>query len=304
MTDTPESRELRCGFVAIVGRPNVGKSTLLNHLLGMKVSIVSRKPQTTRNRILGINTRDNFQAVYVDTPGVHAREARQLNRMLNRNATAALQGVDLAVLVVEAGRWTADDDLVLSRVKQAGVPAIAAINKVDLVPNKTELLPYLQSLSDRHAFEALVPISAERGVNLDDLEAEIIRRLPLSETLLFPEDQVTDRSERFLVAELVREQLMRQLGQEVPYSTTVEIERFRYERGVAHINAAILVERDGQKAIVIGKGGRQLKQIGQRARHSIEQLLGRRVYLELWVKVREGWADDSRALRSLGYEEG
>ncbi len=303
MTETAD-QGLRCGFVAIVGRPNVGKSTLLNHILGMKVSIVSRKPQTTRNRILGINTRDNYQAVYVDTPGVHAREARKLNRMLNRNATAALQGVDLAVLVVEAGSWTADDDLVLKHLKQAGVPAIAAVNKVDLIPKKEELLPYLQTLAERHDFQAVVPISAERGVNLEALEGEIVQRLPASETLLFPEDQVTDRSERFLVAELVREQLMRQLGQEVPYSTTVEIERFRYERGVAHINAVILVERDGQKAIVIGKGGHQLKQIGQRARHAIERLLGRRVYLELWVKVREGWADDNRALRSLGFEEG
>lgn len=303
MNDTQEN-PLRCGFVAIVGRPNVGKSTLLNRILGMKLSIVSRKPQTTRNRILGINTRDNYQAVYVDTPGVHGREVRQLNRMLNRSATAALQGVDIVVLMVEAGRWTEDDELVLRHVRQAGLPVIAAINKVDQVREKAELLPYLQELSQRHAFEALIPISAERGINVEDLEAEIVKRLPVSEVLLFPEDQVTDRSERFLVAELIREQLMRQLGQEVPYSTTVEIERFRYERGVAHINAVILVERDGQKAIVIGKGGRQLKVIGQRARHSIERLLGRRVFLELWVKVREGWADDERALRSLGYEEG
>ncbi len=303
MSETVEN-PLRCGFVAIVGRPNVGKSTLLNRILGMKLSIVSRKPQTTRNRILGINTRDRYQVVYVDTPGLHAREPRRLNRMLNRNATAALQGVDLVVLVLEAGRWTPDDDLVLTRIQQAGLPVIAAVNKVDRVPEKAELLPYLQTLSERHDFQALVPISAERGTNVEALEAEIVQRLPRSETLLFPEDQITDRSERFLVAELIREQLMRQLGEEVPYSTTVEIERFRYERGVAHIHAVILVERDGQKAIVIGKGGQQLKRIGQRARHAIEQLLGHRVFLELWVKVREGWADDDRALRSLGYEEG
>ncbi|MCC5811952.1 MAG: GTPase Era [Ectothiorhodospiraceae bacterium] len=299
-----EQAPLRCGFVAIAGRPNVGKSTLLNRLLGMKISIVSRKPQTTRNRIVGISTRDDYQVVYVDTPGIHGREARQLNRMLNRNAVAAIQGVDLVVFVVEALKWTDDDALVLERIKASGLPVIAAVNKVDLLKDRDAVLPYLQELSQRHPFEAIIPMAASRGVNVDPLEPEIARRLPRSDVFLYPEDQVTDRSERFLVAELVREQLMRQLGQEVPYSATVEIERFRNERGVAHIHAAILVERDGQKAIVIGKGGRQLKEIGQRARHQIEQLLGRKVYLELWVKVREGWSDDERALRSLGFEEG
>ncbi len=299
-----ESAPLRCGLVAIAGRPNVGKSTLLNRLLGMKISIVSRKPQTTRNRIIGISTRDDYQVVYVDTPGIHAREARQLNRMLNRNAVAAIQGVDLVLFVVEALKWTDDDELVLERIRASGLPVIAVVNKVDLLKDKDALLPYLQELSQRHPFEAIIPLAASRGLNIDPLEPEIARRLPESDVFLYPEDQVTDRSERFLVAELVREQLMRQLGQEVPYSTTVEIERFRNERGVAHIHAAILVERDGQKAIVIGKGGRQLKEIGQRARLQIEQLLGRKVYLELWVKVREGWSDDERALRSLGFEEG
>ena len=304
MTVIAESEDpgIRCGFVALVGRPNVGKSTLLNRLLGMKISIISRKPQTTRNRILGIDTREGTQTVYVDTPGMHRRQHRALNRSLNRAAVSALHDVDLAVFVVEALRWCDDDELVLEKIKAAGVPALVAINKVDKVARKELLLPYLQQLAARHDFAALVPVSARRGRNLDALRKEIVRHLPVTGQYMFPEDQITDRSERFLVAELVREQLMETLGQEVPYSTAVEIESFERKGDLTRIHVLIWVERPGQKAIVIGKGGHQLKQIGQKARPQIERLLGPRVFMELWVKVREGWADDERAVQSLGYD--
>jgi len=300
----PGDGSLRCGYVALVGRPNVGKSTLLNRLLGMKISIVSRKPQTTRNRILGVTTSATAQAVYVDTPGLHRQEHRALNRSLNRAASAALNDVDLAVFVVEALKWNDDDALVLEKIIASGKPCLVALNKVDRVPQKDLLLPFIQTLSEMHDFAGIVPVSAQKNKNLEALRAEVEQRLPASHVYYFPEEQVTDRSERFMVAELVREQLMEALGQEVPYSSAVEIESFKVEGGLTRIHALIWVERPGQKAIVIGKGGHQLKQIGQQARMGMQQLLDTKVHLEIWVKVRDNWSDDERAVQSLGYDEG
>jgi GTP-binding protein Era len=292
----------RCGLVAIVGRPNVGKSTLLNHLIGQKISITSRKPQTTRHRILGVSTRDTVQTVYVDTPGLHSAEGRALNRVMNRAALSALRDVDLVLMVVDGLKWTAEDDRVLAEVAASGKPALLLLNKVDRVEDKPALLPHIDALRARHAFEAIVPVSALRGHNLEALEREIAARLPESPHL-FPPDQLTDRSERFLVAEIVREKLMRQLGAELPYANAVEIEEFATKGHTVHIGAVILVEKPGQKAIVIGQGGERLKRVGQEARLDIEKLLGQKVMLRLWVKVRSGWADDERALASLGYRE-
>lgn len=299
---TEEQGGQRCGYVGLVGRPNVGKSTLLNRLLGMKLSIVSRRPQTTRNRLIGVQTRGDTQFVYVDTPGLHGEQKKALNRYLNRSAVTALGDVDVVVMVVEPERWTDDDELVLKHLRRAGRPVVAVVNKVDLIPQKDRLLPFLQKLAQRYDFEEIVPLSASKGQNVEPLE-RILRRFLPEAPFFFPEDQVTDRSERFLVAELIREQLMRTLGQEVPYSTTVEVEAFEDEGERARIAAVIWVERDGQKAMVIGKGGQQLKRIGQQARAQIQDLLGRRVHLDLWVKIREGWADDERAMKSLGYDD-
>jgi GTP-binding protein Era len=296
----------RCGYVALVGRPNVGKSTLLNHLLGQKLSITSRKPQTTRHRILGIKTEDGVQTLYVDTPGIHADQARALNRAMNRTAAAVARDVDVIVFVIEALRWTVEDELVLSRIAGLQVPVIVAINKVDQVEDKDSLLPFLDQIARDTAarpdltVREIVPISALKGGNLPRLESLITGLLPAG-VPLFPDDQITDRSMRFVAAEMVREKITRQLGQELPYSVAVEIERFAQQDEVCHIDALILVERGGQKAIVIGKGGDRLKKIGVEARMEIERLLGTSVMLKLWVKVRSGWSDDERALRSLGF---
>lgn len=296
------SAELHCGYAALVGRPNVGKSTLLNRLLGRKISIVSRRPQTTRHRIVGVHTTADAQLIYVDTPGLHLGGKRAMNRYLNRAAASTLDDVDVVVFLVDGLQWRDEDDMVLERLKRVNVPVLLAVNKVDTLRDKNRLLPHLQELAAKHDFAEIIPISAARGSNLEVLEAQIRERLPLSPPF-FPEDQLTDRSERFLVAELVREQLMRQLGQEVPYATTVEIEAFEEEGNLARIAAVIWVERPGQKAIIIGKQGERLKTVGFHARRGMEELLGRKVYLKLWVKVREGWTDDERALRSLGYDE-
>ncbi|WP_297529482.1 GTPase Era [Thiohalobacter sp.] len=295
-------KPFHCGFVALVGRPNVGKSTLLNRLIGQKISITSRKPQTTRHRILGIRTLPQAQIVYVDTPGIHRPGRKALNRAINRAALDALLDVDVIVMVMEAGRWTDEDELVLERLKAAGQPVIAAVNKIDRLRDRRELLPWLQALAGRHDFAALVPLAALRGDNLAALEQEVIARLPESEPC-FPEDQITDRSERFLAAELIREKLFRHLGQELPYGLTVEIERFEEAGGLLRINGLIWVERDSHKRIVIGRQGQMLKKVGREAREDMERLFDRKVFLELWVKVKEGWADDERALRSLGIDE-
>lgn len=292
----------RCGFVALVGRPNVGKSTILNRLVGQKVSITSQRPQTTRHRILGIKTDQQAQIVFVDTPGLHARQTRAMNRYLNRAAVDSLRDVDVVIFVVEGTRWQEDDDWVLEKLSQLTCPVILAINKIDRVANKTDLLPQLEVLSGKREFAELIPICAKKGDHLQQLECAVRDRLPESPPC-YSEDQVTDRSERFLAAELVREKLFRKLGEEIPYGLTVEIERFRTEKKTLHIYALIWVEKESHKPIVIGNKGERLKEVGREAREDMQRVFGRKVFLQLWVKVKEGWADDERALRSLGYNE-
>lgn len=295
-------RPTRCGYVAIVGRPNVGKSTLLNHILGQKLSITSRKPQTTRHQLLGIKTEGDTQAIYVDTPGLHLRDEKAINRYMNRAASSALKDVDLVLFLVDRDRWTEEDDLVLEKVKHLECPVLLVVNKIDRLNDKSELLPLLEQFAEKHTFTEIVPVSALRGHNRDDLEAVIEGYLPEG-IHLFPEDQVTDRSERFLAAELVREKIMRQLGEEVPYAMTVEIEEFKVTPRLIEISALILVERQGQKKILIGEKGGRLRQIGTEARKDMERAFDSKVMLRLWVKVKSGWSDDERALRSLGYND-
>jgi len=289
------------GLVAIVGRPNVGKSTLLNALLGQKISITSRKPQTTRHRILGILTEGNRQGILVDTPGLHSDEKRAINRLMNRAASSSISEVELIVFLVEGTLWTADDDLVLNKVKQSGAPCILVVNKTDNISDKDELLPHLQKLGAMHDFKDIVPISASKGHGVDTIKELCLKALPEGD-FWFPEDHITDRSSRFMASEIIREKLIRFTGDELPYSTTVEIEQFKMdEKGVIHINALVLVERESQKRMVIGNKGERLKTIGQEARRDMENLFESKVFLETWVKVKSGWADDERALRSLGY---
>jgi GTP-binding protein Era len=291
-----------CGYVAIVGRPNVGKSTLLNHLLGQKISITSRKPQTTRHQVLGIKTTGSNQIIFVDTPGLHLNASKAINRYMNRAASSAIRDVDLVVFVVDRTAWTDEDTHVLEQIEQGGLPALLVINKVDLLADKAELLPHLEKLADKADFAAILPVSALRQHNIDTLEAEILKFLPQSEHF-FPEDQITDRSQRFLAAEIIREKIMRQLGDELPYAITVEIEEFAQENEILHISAAIFVERKGQKKILIGDKGSRLRSIGSEARRDMESLFDSKVMLRLWVKVKSGWSDDERALRSLGYDD-
>jgi GTPase len=295
------SAPFRAGAIVVLGRPNVGKSTLVNALVGAKVSIVAPKPQTTRHRILGIRTTDTAQLVLVDTPGLHAPTGAAINRYLNRTARNALEEAQAVALVVDATRWTPEDDGALEAAKRSGLPIVLVINKIDKVPDRTKLLPLLGELSGRHAFAALVPVSAQKGQGIDGLFDTLVAQLPHGEPA-FDEDLYTDRSERFLVAELVREQVARQLRDELPFATTVEIESWAAEPGLLKIGAVIWVERDGQKAIVVGAGGAQIKRIGTAARKAIEQQFDTKVFLELWVKVREKWSDDEAALRRFGYE--
>lgn len=293
---------MKSGYVALVGRPNVGKSTLLNHLLGQKISITSRRPQTTRHRIHGIKTTEAGQAVFVDTPGIHASQKRAMNRYLNRTAGTAVLDVDVVVWVIDRLAWLPEDELVLERIQSAKLPTILVVNKVDRIEDKEALLPFLQEAESRYPFAAIVPASALKNSNLDALEQEIMKLLPEGEPI-FPEDQITDRSERFMTAEIIREKLIRCLGQEVPHALSVEIESFKTEGKLIRIHALIWVEREGQKAIVIGNKGEVLKKVGERARVELEQLLDAKVFLQLWVKVKDNWSDDERALRSLGYAE-
>jgi GTP-binding protein Era len=297
-----ENEGVRCGYVAIVGRPNVGKSTLLNHILGQKISITSRKPQTTRHQVLGIKTEGDKQIIFVDTPGMHKLEARAINRLMNRAASSAIKDVDAIIFVVDRTAFTEEDEMVLQQVSNAAVPTILAINKVDLLEDKTSLLPHLQTLADKGDFAAIMPISALSKHNIAELEAEVVKFLPRA-THFFPEDQITDRSQRFLAAEIVREKITRQLGDELPYAITVEIEEFGMEAGILHISALIFVERNGQKRILIGDGGSRLRSIGTDARADMEVLFDCKVMLRLWIKVKSGWSDDERALRSLGYDD-
>jgi len=292
----------RCGYVAIVGRPNVGKSTLLNYLLGQKISITSRKPQTTRHQVLGIKTQDNHQIIFVDTPGLHLNAGKAINRYMNRAASAAIRDVDVVVFVVDRTAWTEEDAAVLQQITQAARPTLLVLNKVDLLADKEELLPHLQLLAQKADFAAILPVSALRRHNVDALEARILEFLPTAD-YFFPEDQITDRSQRFLAAEIVREKIMRQLGDELPYAITVEIEQFAQEDEILHISAVIFVERKGQKKILIGDKGARLRSIGSEARRDMESMFDSKVMLRLWVKVKSGWSDDERALRSLGYED-
>jgi GTPase len=294
------SEQKYCGYVAIVGRPNVGKSTLLNHLLGQKLCITSRKPQTTRHTLLGIKTEGEFQMIFVDTPGIHTNQERAINRVMNRSAASVIADVDVVIFVVDRFEWSEADEYVAKYLSNNDVPLIVAVNKVDIIDDKEALLPHLKFLSSKVNAKAFIPLSALRRTNLDELEIKIKGYIP-QKMHLYPEDQITDRSEKFLAAEIVREKITRQLGAEVPYQVTVEIEEFRAEKKITHISALILVERDGQKKIIIGTNGERLKKIGEQARADIESLLGCKVMLRTWVKVRSGWSDDERALRSLGY---
>ncbi len=291
----------RCGFVAVVGRPNVGKSTLINAIIGSKVSIVTPKPQTTRHRILAVYTRNDSQIIFVDTPGLHRGAAKTINRMMNRAAASALADADLILFVSEANRWTVEDQDVLDRLKESPVPAIALLNKIDKVHPKEELLAVLSAMSERHTFDEVLPISAKLNDNLDRLVELIPAYLPESPAL-YPEEMITDRSESFQIAELIREKLTLLLRQEVPYGLTVEIEQMKKEPGGVGINAIIWVERDSQKGIVVGKGGNVLKKVGRSARLELKERLGVPVHLELWVKVKDSWADSEKELLRLGYE--
>jgi GTPase len=293
-------KKIRSGYIAIVGRPNVGKSTLLNRLVGEKISIVSRKAQTTRHRITGIVTSGDAQYVFVDTPGFQTKFANALNRAMNRGVTQTLSDVDLVLFVIEAGRYDAKDQAVV-RLLPKDRPVILVVNKTDQLKDRNALLPFLAQVSTEHDFAAVVPISATKGRQTDELLAEARKHLP-NEGLMFPEDDLTDKSERFLAAEYIREKVFRLLGDELPYATTVEIEKFEIEGSLRRIFAAIVVDRDSHKAIVIGKGGESLKRIASEARKDMERLFDGKVYLEVWVKVKSGWNDDERLLKSLGYE--
>ena len=310
----PIPTDFRSGFVAIVGRPNVGKSTLMNHLLGQKLSITSRKPQTTRHKIIGIDSRDHMQAVYVDTPGMHKKEVRAINKMMNKAAHSALRDVNLVLFVIDGQKWTQNDELVLEKLVNASMPVILVINKVDTLEDKKAILPLIEQRTKLMQFAEIVPVSALRGSNLDHLRDTIAQYLPFSPPL-YAMDQVTDRSERFLASEVIREKIMRQLGEELPYDLTVQIESFKIEEPVmnpktgklkaacTYIDATIFVERQGQKAIVIGDKGKKLKQIGMDARADMEKMFEQKIMLTLWVKVKGGWSDDERALKSLGYSD-
>jgi GTPase len=298
---TEPAADFRCGFAALVGRPNVGKSTLLNALVGQKVSIVTPRPQTTRHRIIGLVQLPNAQIAFVDTPGLHSQAKRALNKAMNRTAAAALEDADLVVFVVEALVWNAEDELVLNRIARSGRPVLVAVNKVDRAKPRERLLPYLAELDRRHGFLALVPISALKEQNLADLRKAIAAHLPVSAPL-FPDGELTDRGIQFRIAEMIREKLTLELNQEVPYGVAVEVEKLAEEEGLLTVDAAIWVDREGQKPIVIGAKGERLKRVGTSARLALNGLLGRRLHINLWVKVRENWADNARALRELGLE--
>lgn len=293
----------RCGYVAIVGRPNVGKSTLLNKMVGEKISITSHKPQTTRHVIRGIATGDEAQIIFVDTPGLHKGARRALNKQMNRAALGTLEEVDAVILVVGALQWTAEDERVAEEVKRSAKPVVIAVNKIDAVSDKTQLLPYLAQLEAQTGWTSLVPISARTGDNCAALRATVVQLLPEGPPH-FGDDEVTDRSVRFMAAEMVREKLMRRMGQELPYSVAVMIENFVENETTCEVHAVIWVERDSHKGMVIGQQGAVLKQVGTEARRDLEQLLGKKVMLHTWVKVREGWADDMQSLQTLGIADG
>jgi GTPase len=298
--DHTRHSDYRCGYVAIVGQPNVGKSTLLNRMVGQKISITSKKPQTTRHRITGILTDAESQFVFVDTPGFQSQHTNRLNSAMNRVVTQSMRDVDVVVFVIEAMHFDNRDKLVI-KLLPANRPVILAINKIDRIPDKSQLLPFLDKMAKAFPFAEMVPVSAEQGTQLPELISTIRPHLPLNPPF-FAEDDVTDRDERFMAAELVREKLFRLLGDEIPYSTSVVVDRFQMEGELRQIHLSILVDKPNQKAIVIGKGGEKLKLIASAARKDMEESFGGKVYLQVWVKVKSGWADDARTLRSLGYE--
>ncbi len=290
-----------CGYIALVGRPNVGKSTLLNRMLHQKLSITSRKPQTTRHSILGIRTDENYQFVYVDTPGIHQGSKKTMNRMMNKTAINVLRDVDAVAFVVEGTHWEEEDEYVLRLIKHVSVPCFLVVNKVDKITDKTKLLPWLETMSQQYNFAAIIPISAKTGVQVDTLQQQLRAVLPEGPHL-FDEDQFTDRSMRFLCAELLREKIFRLCGQELPYSTTVDIESYKDEGTVIRIHALILVEKDSHKRMIIGDKGSKLKEMASSARVEMEKLLGKKVFLQCWCKVKSGWSDDERLLKQLGYD--
>jgi len=302
MSDTVDLPSTRCGYVAIVGRPNVGKSTLLNHMLGQKISITSRKPQTTRNNVVGIKTEGSVQIIFVDTPGLHLGQQKAINRYMNRAASTAMKDVDVVVFMVDRFIWTEEDEAVAKQLNFISSPIILAVNKVDQIDDKEALLPHLQKLTEKLNVAEIIPLSALRDINLDRLEALLVERLPQA-VHLYPEDQITDRSSRFMAAEIVREKITRQLGDELPYQMAVEIEEFKQDGNLLNISALILVERDGQKKILIGDKGERIKLVGQQARMDMEKLFDTKIMLKLWVKVKSGWSDDERAIKSLGYND-
>jgi GTP-binding protein Era len=292
----------RCGYVAIVGRPNVGKSTLLNNILEMKLSITSRKPQTTRHQIIGVKTVDNIQNIYVDTPGIHQRRGTAINKYMNRAATSVLNDVDIILFVVQVKSWTEEDQAIVEKLKTVDCPVVLVVNKIDKLSSKEELLPLIGELSAHYDFTEVIPVSAMNGMNVAALEQKVATLLP-ENPHVYPDDQVTDRNVRFLSAEIIREKLIRELGQELPYTSTVDIDKYIEDPDLIRIHATIYVESRGQKAIIIGKKGARLKSIGTAARQDISKMVDTKVYLNLWVKVREGWSNDERALRGLGYGE-
>ncbi len=299
---TDKNTAYHCGHVAIVGRPNVGKSTLLNRLVGQKLAITSHKPQTTRHSIIGVDTTLTAQFVFVDTPGIHRRGEQPMNRYLNRTAKSVLSGVDVALFVVEALVWTEEDQIVAEALRDAGVPVVVAVNKIDRVKDKSELLPFLARVDEHVNSQAVVPVSARHDRQVDSVREALAPLLPEGDAI-YPEDQLTDRSSRFLAAELVREQLTRLYDQEIPYALTVEIERFEEHERLLRIHALVSVEKPSQKAILIGKGGAALKEASRRARESMEKLFGKKVYLRVWVKVVKSWSADEQALANLGYRD-
>jgi GTPase len=294
--------KVKTALVAIVGRPNVGKSTLLNHILGQKLSITSRKPQTTRHTLLGIRTEEDYQLVFVDTPGIHSAHKKALNEYMNQAATQAMVDTDIICMVVDRTHWNADDERVFTQVKKHPAKLIILVNKIDLLKDKSRLLPYIESLAQREGVADIIPISAFTATDVSRLVETLVAESPIGEAL-FPADQITNRSSRFLAAEIVREKITRQLGDELPYAVTVAIERFDVGERFTEIHATIYVERSSQKRILIGDAGSRMKSIGTEARHDMERLFDHRVILKLWVKVKENWSDDARALKTLGFTE-
>lgn len=290
-----------CGYIALVGRPNVGKSTLLNCILQQKLSITSRKPQTTRHSILGLHTEGDYQFVYVDTPGIHQSNKKTINRMMNKTAISVLRDVDVVAFVVDGTHWKEEDEYVLNLIKQSKVPCLLVVNKVDKINEKEQLLPWMDHMSQRHDFKSIIPISAKTGIQVDYLQEQLRAYLPEGPHL-FPEDQLTDRSTKFLCAELLREKIFRFCGQELPYSVTVDIESFKEEENLVRIHALILVEKDNHKRMIIGDKGQKLKEMATGARKDMEKLLDKKVFLQCWCKVKSGWSDDERILKQLGYD--